>query len=256
MAEAAHKATVTAVHHYTDSLFKFRTTRPKSLRFDSGQFIMLGLIIDDKPVMRAYSMANPSWDDEFEFFSIKVQDGLLTSKLQHIKVDDEILFSAKAVGNLTLKSLRPGKRLFLLSTGTGIAPFGSIIRDPETYKTFDSAYLTHTCRMVNELQYGYDLMKNVESDPLCSEFFPKLKHYATTTRELHERQGRITDLIKNGTFFKDLEISPFNPEHDRVMLCGSMPFNKDMKKILEKDGFVEGAAREAGDYVLERAFVG
>lgn len=256
MATHAHSLPVTSVHHYTSRLFKFRLKRPRTLKFEPGQFIMLGLMIDDEPVMRAYSMANPTWDDELEFFSIKVENGPLTSHLKNIKVDDEVLLSGKAVGNLTLSSLEPGKRLFLISTGTGIAPFSSIVRDVGTYQVYDEVYLTHTCRLVEELEYGFSIAELVKSDPLCSEFASKFKHYASVTREPYEREGRITDLITSGKFFEDLGIPGFNPKEDRVMLCGSMDFNKDMKALLEKTGFSEGSAREAGTYVLERAFVG
>lgn len=256
MAKPAYTVNVTSVHHFTDRLFKFRVTRPRGLRFESGQFIMIGLETDDKPLMRAYSMASPSWDDELEFFSIKVPNGPLTSRLQHIQVGDEILMSAKAVGSLTVHSLHPGKRLFLVSTGTGIAPFSSIVRDLETYERFDQVVLTHTCREVAELEYGVQMVEAIQEDPLCAEFAEKLTHYTSTTREPHAHTGRITDLIESGKFFKDLGIPEFNPEEDRIMLCGSIEFNKDMERILGERGFVEGSRRERGTYVLERAFVG
>ncbi|MFN3201394.1 MAG: ferredoxin--NADP reductase [Bradymonadia bacterium] len=256
MAKAAHQLKVLSIHHYTDRLFKFRTTRPRSMRFESGQFIMIGLETEDGPIMRAYSMASPTWDEELEFFSIKVPDGPLTSRLQNIKVGDEILMSAKAVGSLTIRSLKPGKRLFMIATGTGIAPFASICRDIETYEAFDEVYLTHTCRQVDELQYGVEFVEAVKEDPLCGEFASKLVHYTSTTREPHPRQGRITTLLESGKFFEDLGIPEFNAETDRVMLCGSLEFNKDMKAILEARGFTEGARRQRGEYVLEKAFVG
>jgi len=217
---------------------------------------MIGLEIDDKPIMRAYSMASPAWDSELEFYSIKVPDGPLTSRLQHITTEDSILISGRAVGSLTVRALLPGRRLFMISTGTGIAPFASIMRDPETYERFEEVYLTHTCRQSAELSYGEELVTALKADPLCGEFADRLVHYTSVTREPYPRTGRITNLIEDGKLFTDLGISGFDSEQDRVMICGSMEMNKDMQTILEDRGFEEGSRRQKGSYVLERAFVG
>ncbi len=250
--------TVTAVQHYTDRLFSFRLTRPQSLRFRSGEFVMIGLIGDNgKPILRAYSIASPSWDDELEFYSIKVPDGPLTSRLQNIKVGDDVILKTKPVGTLVLDALIPGKRLFMLATGTGFAPFASLVRDPETYEKFDEVIVTHTCRDVAELDYSRALVAGLADDPLIGEFVErKLKYYPTTTREQSPAMGRITDLINSGKVFDDLDIPHLNPETDRVMLCGSMAFNTDVREILEARGFEEGANSKPATFVLEKAFVG
>jgi len=249
---------VTAVSHYTDQLFSFRLTRPQSLRFRSGEFVMIGLQGENgKPLLRAYSIASPSWDDELEFYSIKVPDGPLTSKLQSIKVGDDVILRPKPVGTLVLDALIPGKRLFLFATGTGFAPFASLIRDPETYEKFDEVIVTHTCRDVAELNYSKALVESLPDDPLIGEFVSgKLKYYPTTTREKSENMGRITHLIDSGDVFGDLGISPLNADTDRVMLCGSMGFNTDVRSILETQGFEEGANSKPATFVLEKAFVG
>ena len=249
---------VKAVRHWTDRLFSFRLERPQSLRFRSGEFVMIGLEGDNgKPLLRAYSIASPSWDEELEFYSIKVPDGPLTSKLQHIKVGDHVILRPKPVGTLVLDALIPGKRLFLFATGTGFAPYASLIRDPETYEKFDEVIVTHTCRDVAELDYSKELVGSLADDPLIGEFVEgKLKYYPTTTREASENQGRITTLIESGEMYKDLGIEPLNPETDRAMLCGSMAFNTDMRDILEKNGFEEGANSKPATFVLEKAFVG
>ena len=250
--------TITKVTHYTDRLFSFRVTRPQSLRFRSGEFVMIGLIGDNgKPLLRAYSIASPSWDDELEFYSIKVPDGPLTSKLQNIKVGDDIILKTKPVGTLVVDALIPGKRLFMLSTGTGFAPFASLTRDPEVYEKFDEIIVTHTCRDVAELDYSKQLTQGLANDPLIGEMVEgKLKYYPTTTRELSQYQGRITNLIESGKIFEDLGIDELNPETDRFMLCGSMDFNTDVRKILEDRGFEEGANSKPATFVLEKAFVG
>jgi len=249
---------VKSVRHWTDHLFSFRLTRPQSLRFRSGEFVMIGLEGDNgKPLLRAYSIASPSWDDELEFYSIKVQDGPLTSKLQHIKEGDHIILRPKPVGTLVLDALIPGKRLFLFSTGTGFAPFASLVRDPETYEKFDEVIVTHTCRDVAELDYSKELVAGLADDPLIGEFVEgKLKYYPTTTREPSDNQGRITNLIENEKLFEDLGIDKLNSERDRVMLCGSMGFNTDLREILETRGFEEGANSKPATFVLEKAFVG
>lgn len=259
--------TVTQVKHYTDRLFSFRVTRPASLRFRSGEFVMIGLMQTDektgreKPLLRAYSIASPSWDDELEFYSIKVPDGPLTSKLQHIQVGDEIILRPKPVGTLVHDALLPGKRLWFFSTGTGIAPFASLIREPQTYEDYDQIILTHTCRTLAELEYGKRLVDDVRKDELLAElmgegFADKLVYYPTTTREESPKTGRITKLLENGTLFRDLGIEGIAPATDRAMICGSLAFNIDLKAILEGYGLAEGANSEPREFVVEKAFVG
>jgi ferredoxin/flavodoxin---NADP+ reductase len=248
---------VTDVQHYTDRLFRFRVTRPQSMRFRSGEFVMLGLPEDGKPVMRAYSIASPAWDDSLEFFSIKVPDGPLTERLQKIQLGDTILMRPKTTGTLVNDALLPGKRLFMLSTGTGIAPFVSLMRDPETYEKFGELIITHTCRTKAELQYGFDSVAATKADPLIGELAAAhLMHYASTTRDPSPHTGRITTLIASGEFFKTLGIENFNAEHDRIMMCGSMGMIKDIRTMLEPQGFKEGSNHEPGNFVVERAFVG
>ncbi len=249
--------TVTRVTHYTDTLFSFRITRPQEFRFRSGEFVMIGLPNAAKPIFRAYSIASPSWDDEIEFFSIKVADGPLTEHLQKIAVGDTVLMRKKSTGTLVLDALIPGKRLFLFSTGTGIAPFAGVIRDPETYEKFDQVILTQTCRGTRELQYGKDLVETSKADELMSEFIgDKLVFHASATREGETRGERITALIENGKLFADLAIAPLDPATDRAMICGSMAMLKDTETLLDGLGFEEGANSKPGTYVVERAFVG
>jgi ferredoxin--NADP+ reductase len=247
---------VTSVEHYTDRLFKFRITRPDSFRFRSGEFVMIGLPNAEKPVFRAYSIASPSWDEEIEFYSIKVEDGPLTEHLQKIKVGDTVLMRKKSTGTLVNDALLPGKRLWMLSTGTGIAPFASLIREPDTYEKFDEVILTHTCRDVAELAYGQDLVAAVKDDPLCGEFAKNLRLYSTTTREDYQFQGRITDLMASGKIFTDLGVSPISAATDRGMICGSMAMLHDTKAALEGFGLVEGSNNRPDTFVVERAFVG
>ncbi len=249
--------TVLDVQHYTDRLFRFRMTRPDSFRFRSGEFVMIGLMVDGKPIYRAYSVASPSWDEELEFFSIKVPDGPLTSVLCDIKVGDTVLMRKKPTGTLVLDALVPGKRLYMFSTGTGIAPFASLIRDPETYEKFDEVILTHTCREIAELQYGFDLVEEIRNHEFLAEIVgDKLKHYATVTREDYPFMGRITDLMESGKLYTDLGVPPLNPETDRGMICGSSAMLKDTKELLEKAGLTEGANNKPAEFVIERAFVG
>ncbi len=260
--------TVTSVKHYTDRLFAFRVTRPASLRFRSGEFVMIGLMGDphpetgkQRPLLRAYSIASPSWDDELEFYSIKVPDGPLTSKLQHIKVGDQIILKPKPVGTLVHDALLPGKRLYLFSTGTGFAPFASLLREPETYENFDEIVMTHTCRDVDELTYGRELIENLKSDEMMIELLgeenlAKIRYYPTTTREQSPKMGRITTLIKNGELFADLGVPALDPAVDRAMVCGSLAFNLDIKALMENAGLNEGANSEPGEFVIEKAFVG
>ncbi|WP_310620019.1 ferredoxin--NADP reductase [Flexibacterium corallicola] len=248
---------VTKVEHYTDRLFRFRITRPSSFRFRSGEFVMIGLMINGKPLFRAYSIASPSWDEELEFFSIKVPDGPLTQHLQKIEVGDTILMKKKPTGTLVNDALVPGKRLYMFSTGTGIAPFASLIRDPETYEKFEEVILTHTCREVAELKYGQDLCEEISNDPLIGELAAgKLKLYNSVTREDYPFQGRITDLIENGKLFTDLGVPPLDPAIDRGMICGSMEMIRDTKALLEKNDLNEGANNKPAEFVVERAFVG
>jgi ferredoxin/flavodoxin---NADP+ reductase len=250
--------TVTAVTHWTDRLFSFRVTRPRSLRFRSGEFVMIGLLGDNgKPLLRAYSIASPSWDEELEFYSIKVPDGPLTSKLQHIKVGDEIILRPKPVGTLVHDALLPGRRIWFLATGTGLAPFASLMRDPETYEKYDQVIMMHTCREVAELEYGRQLVESLADDPLIGEMVAgKLRYYPTTTREASPLMGRITDNLVSGKVFADLDLPPMDAEHDRAMVCGSLAFNHDVKAVLETFGLHEGANSEPLEYVVEKAFVG
>lgn len=260
--------TVTEVKHYTHRLFSFRVTRPASLRFRSGEFVMIGLMGDphfetgkQKPLLRAYSIASPSWDEELEFYSIKVPDGPLTSKLQHIQPGDEIILRPKPVGTLVHDALLPGKRLYFFATGTGFAPFASLLREPETYEDYDEVIITHTCRDVDELTYGRDLIEGLKTDELLNEligegFADKIRYYPTTTREESPKMGRITTLIENGELYSDLGVPPLNPETDRAMVCGSLAFNLDIKALLEKAGLEEGANSDPKQFVIEKAFVG
>ncbi len=250
--------TVTHVRHWTDRMFSFRVTRPQSLRFRSGEFVMLGLLGDNgKPLVRAYSIASPSWDEELEFFSIKVQDGPLTSKLQHIQAGDEIILRTKPVGTLVLDALLPAKRLWLCATGTGIAPFASLMRDPDVYERFERVIMLHTCRDLAELDYGRELVESLPNDPLIGELVSdKLRYYPTTTREISPQMGRITDNLTSGKIFEELGVSGISPDTDRAMVCGSLAYNTDMKEIMEGYGLNEGSNSEPGKYVVEKAFVG
>ena len=259
--------TVTEVEHYTDRLFRFRCTRPPSLRFRSGEFVMIGLMGDpdpetgkQKPLLRAYSIASPAWDDELEFYSIKVENGPLTSKLQHIRPGDAIILRPKPVGTLVHDALLPGKRLWLFATGTGIAPFASLLRDPQTYSDYDEVILTHTCREVGELTYGANLIAAIREDELLAEligegFADKLRYYPTTTREQSPKMGRITDLMRSGEVFADLGVAPLSPATDRAMVCGNLAFNLEIKEMLEGYGLSEGANSKPAEYVVEKAFL-
>ena len=259
--------TVTEVKHYTDRLFSFRVTRPASLRFRSGEFVMIGLMGDphpetgkQKPLLRAYSIASPSWDEELEFYSIKVQDGPLTSKLQHIQPGDELILKPKPVGTLVHDALIPGKRIWFFATGTGFAPFASLLREPQTYEDYDEVIITHTCREMGELTYGRDLIDALKDDELLNEvigdgFWKKIKYYPTTTREQSPKMGRITDLMRSGEAFKDLDVPPLSPETDRAMICGNLAFNIELKEMLEGYGLVEGANSKPQHYVVEKAFL-
>ena len=247
---------VLEVKHYTDRLFSFRVARPDAFRFRSGEFVMIGLP-GEKPVWRAYSLASPNWEEHIEFFSIKVPDGPLTTELQKIEPGHSIWMRQKSTGTLVHDALIAGKRLFLLSTGTGIAPFASIIRDPETYDKFEQVVLVHTTRQKGELDYGYDLVSEIENSELLSEMVgDKLVHYATTTQETSDRMGRITDLIRSNKFFEDIGAEGLNPDEDRIMICGSMEMLKELSEIAEEAGFEEGSNAKPGAYVIEKAFAG
>ncbi|HBV56022.1 MAG TPA: ferredoxin--NADP(+) reductase [Rhodobacteraceae bacterium] len=250
--------TVTAVTHWTDRLFSFRVSRPQTLRFRSGEFVMIGLMDDNgRPLLRAYSIASPSWDEELEFYSIKVPDGPLTSRLQHIEVGDQIILRPKPVGTLVLDALLPGEHLWFLATGTGLAPFASLMRDPETYEKFEQVIMMHTCRTVEELEYGRRLVEGLKNDPLIGEMVEgKLLYYPTTTREESPNMGRITDNLSSGKAFVDLGLPPMAQGRDRAMVCGSLAFNVDVKKVLEGFGLTEGANSDPREFVVEKAFVG
>ncbi|MGB1918260.1 MAG: ferredoxin--NADP reductase [Candidatus Puniceispirillales bacterium] len=252
--DSAFSETVTEVEHFTDRLFRFRLTRPASFRFRSGEFVMIGMP-GEKPVWRAYSIASPSWDETIEFYSIKVPGGPLTEHLQKIKPGDSVWFRKKPTGTLVLDALLPGKRLWMISTGTGFAPFASLIRDPEAYEKFETLIVTHTCREAAELTYSINTVDATKADPLVGELANRLTLVTTTTREDTPFMGRITDLIENGKLFTHLGVPPLDPEHDRVMICGSMDMLKDVKAILDRADFTEGSNSMPGQYVVERAFV-
>jgi ferredoxin--NADP+ reductase len=248
--------TVRSVKHWTDRMFSFRTSRPPSFRFRSGEFAMIGLVVNNKPLLRAYSMASPAWDDELEFFSIKVADGPLTSKLQHIKPGEHIVLGKKPTGTLVLDALLPGKRLFLFATGTGVAPFASLIRDPDTYERFEQVYLVHTCREVAELDYGKSLVAGLPEDPLCGQHAGRLVHVTSATREDYTLRERITTLLESGKLWELIGGGPLDPATDRVMICGSLDMNKDVKAAVAGFGLSEGAVSAPGQFVVEKAFVG
>ncbi|HSC69493.1 MAG TPA: ferredoxin--NADP reductase [Cellvibrio sp.] len=248
---------VLSVTHWNDSLFSFTTTRDESFRFENGQFVMIGLTVNDKPLLRAYSIASPNYEEHLEFFSIKVPNGPLTSHLQHIKVGDSILVGRKPTGTLLLSDLNPGKNLFLLSTGTGLAPFISLIQDPETYEKFEKVIVVHGVRKVDDLAYRDFITKDLlNNEFLGDDVKAKLIYYPTVTREPFENQGRLTDLLENGKLLSDIGLPPLNPETDRAMLCGSPGMLDDTCKILDARGLkVSPRIGIAGDYVIERAFV-
>ena len=248
------------VKHWTDSLFSFALERPADFRFRSGEFVMIGLPGEDggKPVMRAYSIASPTWDEQLEFFSIKVPDGPLTSRLQKIQAGDTVLMGKKPTGTLVLDALTGGERLWLIGTGTGLAPWLSVARDPDTYARFGQVIVCHTVRNVADLAYRDFFTAGIHDDPLIGEEAKaQLVYYPTVTRERFETPGRITERIKSGDVFADLGLPiGFSPNTDRVMLCGSMAMIKETGELLETYGLKEGSNAEPGDYVLERAFVG
>jgi len=250
------KETVTDIHHWNDSLFSFKTSRNTSLRFENGHFVMIGLEVEGKPLMRAYSIASANYDAELEFFSIKVDNGPLTSRLQNISVGDEVLVSTKPTGTLIADHLLPGRNLYLISTGTGLAPFMSIIRDPEIYERYDKVILTHGVRSVSELAYQDTILNELpHNEYFGDQVKEQLIYYPTVTREHFRNQGRITDLITSGRLFRDIGLPTLNPEHDRFMICGSPSMLKDTASILDEKGFKESRHGKQGHYVIERAFV-
>lgn len=248
------KEKVIDIHHWTDKTFSFKTTRNLSFRFKNGEFAMIGLEIDTKPLLRAYSVVSPNHEDHLEFLSIKVPNGPLTSKLQHIDINDEVLINSKSTGTLVCDYLLPGRNLYLFSTGTGLAPFMSIVRDPETYEKFDNVILTHTVRTIKELAYK-DLLQNLNNDDIYSHVTKgKFEYFNTVTREKWERVGRITEWIKNKTLWKAVKQENFNSELDRVMICGSEEMTYELKEIFESLGSKEGSTKVQGGFVIEKAF--
>ncbi|ARU56524.1 ferredoxin--NADP reductase [Oleiphilus messinensis] len=253
---AFNNETVLSVHHWNDTLFSFKTTRDPSLRFKSGQFVMIGLEVEGKPLMRAYSVVSGHYEEHLEFYSIKVPDGPLTSRLQHLEVGDSIFVSRKPTGSLIIDNLKPGKNLYLLSTGTGLAPFLSVIRDPEYFEAYEKIILVHGVRWKSELGYRDYITKELPDHEYFGEAIQdQLIYYPTVTREDFDNQGRLTDLIENGQLSEDIGLPDLNPEDDRVMICGSPSMLKDLVEILEKRGFIEGTSHAPGEYVIERAFV-
>ena len=251
-----HQETVLSVHHWNDTLFSFTTTRDAGLRFKNGHFLMLGLEVEGKPLLRAYSVASANYEEHLEFYSIKVPNGPLTSRLQHLKPGDHVLVGKKPTGTLITNHLLPGKRLYLLATGTGLAPFMSLIRDPEVYEQYEHVVLAHGVRIVSELGYmNYIRNELPQHEYLGEQVKNQLLYYPTVTREAFERQGRVTDLLNNGTMSAELGLPPLNPEHDRVMICGNQAMLTELVEILEKRGFKEGTSHEQGHYTIERAFV-
>jgi ferredoxin--NADP+ reductase len=253
---AFNEEQVLSVRHWTDRLFSFTTTRDTAFRFQNGHFTMLGLKVDGKPLLRAYSVASANHEEHLEFFSIKVPDGPLTSRLQHLQPGDKLLIGRKPTGTLLIDYLNPGKNLWLLATGTGLAPFLSVIRDPATYERFEKVILVHGCREVAELAYQDLISKELPQDEFLGEFVSKqLLYYPTVTREPFRNQGRITDLLEQGKIEADLGLPELDVANDRVMICGSPGMLKDLKTMLETRGFVEGSTQTPGHFVIERAFV-
>jgi len=248
---------VVSVHHWNDTLFSFKTTRNQGLRFENGQFVMIGLEVDGRPLMRAYSIASPNYEEHLEFFSIKVANGPLTSRLQHLQPGDELMVSRKPTGTLILSDLLPGKHLYLLGTGTGLAPFMSVIQDPETYERFDKVILVHGVRWASELAYADFITQELPQHEYFGEMVrDKLIYYPTVTREPFRNQGRMTDLMRSGKLFSDIGLPPINPQDDRAMLCGSPSMLDETSQVLDSFGLkVSPRMGDPGDYLIERAFV-
>ncbi|MEJ2417252.1 MAG: ferredoxin--NADP reductase [Exilibacterium sp.] len=251
-----HKERVISINHWNESLFSFTTSRNPTLRFENGHFVMIGLELEGRPLLRAYSIASANYEEELEFFSIKVPNGPLTSKLQNISVGDEILVSSKPTGTLVVDHLLPGRNLYLLSTGTGLAPFMSIIKDPEIYERFDRIILTHGCRYISELAYADFITETLPANEYFGEQVKeKLIYYPTVTREPFRNQGRLTELLESGKLFRNVGLEPFSLEHDRFMICGSPSMLKDLCALLDAQGFKESRHGQQAHYVIERAFV-
>lgn len=248
---------VVSVHHWNDTLFSFKTTRNQGLRFENGQFVMIGLEVEGRPLMRAYSIASPNYEEHLEFFSIKVPNGPLTSRLQHLQPGDELMVSRKPTGTLILSDLLPGKHLYLLGTGTGLAPFMSVIQDPETYERFDKVILVHGVRWASELAYADFITQELPQHEYFGEMVrDKLIYYPTVTREPFRNQGRMTDLMRSGKLFSDIGLPPINPQDDRAMLCGSPSMLDETSQVLDSFGLkVSPRMGDPGDYLIERAFV-
>lgn len=252
---AFNEETVLTVHHWTNRLFTFTTTRDPALRFSNGHFTMIGLVVNGKPLLRAYSIVSANYEDQLEFLSIKVPHGPLTSRLQHIRPGDKVIVGRKPTGTLVIDYLLPGKRLYLLGTGTGLAPFMSIVRDPDTYDKFEQIILVHGVREVDELAYHDVLVEHLPKHEFLGEMVTqKLRYYPTVTRQSYRNMGRITTLIESGKLFKDLGLPVIDPAVDRVMICGSPAMLRDLKAMLEQRGFKEGNTSIPGDFVIERAF--
>ena len=247
---------VLSVRHWTDTVFSFTATRSASLRFENGQFVMMGLEVDGKPLTRAYSLVSTNYDDHLEFLSIKVANGPLTSRLQHIKEGDQILVGKKPTGTLVLDNLRPGRNLYLLGTGTGLAPFMSLIRDPAMYERFEKVILVHGCRRVSELAYGDRIMHELPQDEYLGEAMrEKLVYYPTVTREPFKSMGRVTEFVSSGHFYSDLDLAPLSSEHDRAMVFGGPDMLRDLKDYYLARGFREGHLGDPAEFVIEKAFV-
>src|SRR3954451_9460800 len=251
-----NQESVLSVHHWTDTLFSFTTTRDPSFRFRNGEFTMIGLNVEKKPLLRAYSVASANYEDRLEFFSIKVPDGPLTSRLEHLKRGEEVMVSRKATGTLVIDNLESGRNLYLVGTGTGLAPFLSVIKDPETYERFEKVVLLHGCRRVAELDYGEMITDKLPNDDLIGELVRnQLIYYPTVTRDPYRNRGRITDLMTSGKLFSDNNLAPLSPEHDRSMICGSPGLVHVIKALLLRKGFVQGIHCEPGQFVVEKVFV-
>ena len=251
-----HRETVLEVRHWNDSLFSFKTTRDAGFRFKNGHFVMIGLEVEGKPLLRAYSVASPNYEEHLEFYSIKVADGPLTSRLQHLKPGDQVLVGKKPTGTLVMSHLLPGKRLYLLSTGTGLAPFMSMIRDPEVYEQFEHVVLAHGVRVTSELGYSdYIRHELPQHEYIGEQVKNQLRYYPTVTREPFENQGRLTELLDTGKLCADVGLPDLDPEHDRVMICGNPSMLGELVSWLEARGFREGKSHEAAHYTIERAFV-
>jgi ferredoxin--NADP+ reductase len=252
----ATQETVLSVRHWNDTLMSFTTTRDRGLRFKNGHFVMIGLEVEGKPLMRAFSFASANYEEHLEFYSIKVQDGPLTSRLQNIKPGDPILVGKRPTGTLVLNTLTPGKRLYLLATGTGLAPFMSIIRDPETYERYEHVVIAHGVRTISELGYSEYIKNDLREHELVGELVQsQLKYYPTVTRETFDNQGRLTNLLESSKLCTDLGLPALDPEHDRVMICGSQSMLTDLTNMLDSRGFKEGSSHEPAQYTIERAFV-